>query len=328
MARAAAAKYGIPVKLFLSLIDHESGWNPQAVSPVGAAGLVQLMPGTARSLKVDPFNPKQALDGGARYLKKMYDGVGGNWRDALRAYNVGPSGWKESPSAGLEYANSVLAGRNAAASLTVTPPKKAGNYVPGTPGSMPGIKSPMGTFSPVKGAMTLADITSILFPGDFAFQQLAKKLATPGQTFLTGAPGPTAPADAMQPSGGATYGQEWKGKIYVPASAWKGSHVTDGLDWNGGRQTAVDIVKDMYPGRPVGAPESGRVVKHGSAQGGSALYFLSDSGHLYWMGHIENALGIGVHVKRGQPIAVISSHHATPHLHIDRYYGRDPSRYY
>ena len=70
IARQTAAKYGVPVRLFLSLIDHESGWHPRAVSGAGAVGLTQLMPGTARGLGVDPWNPKPNLDGGARYLSR------------------------------------------------------------------------------------------------------------------------------------------------------------------------------------------------------------------------------------------------------------------
>ncbi len=109
------------------------------------------------------------------------------------------------------------------------------------------------------------------------------------------------------------------GKTLQPGTSWAGTHVTDNLNWNNGKQTAVDIMAD--PGTSVLAPESGTVVRHGGAQGGSSLYFLSDSGHLYWMGHIENIIQPGGRVKRGQPVAVISGDHGAPHLHIDRYQG-------
>ena len=89
MARAAANRYGIPSGLFLRLVQQESGWNPGAVSPKGAIGLAQLMPQTARLLGVDPHDPAENLEGGARYLRQQYDRFG-NWRLALAAYNAGP----------------------------------------------------------------------------------------------------------------------------------------------------------------------------------------------------------------------------------------------
>ena len=89
VAQAAATRYDIPEDLFLRLIQQESGWNPNAVSPKGATGLAQLMPQTARVLGVDINDPAENLDGGARYLRAMYDKFG-SWRLALAAYNAGP----------------------------------------------------------------------------------------------------------------------------------------------------------------------------------------------------------------------------------------------
>ncbi|MDB6181533.1 lytic transglycosylase domain-containing protein [Paracoccus fistulariae] len=88
-ARAAARRYGIPEDLFLRLVQQESGWNPRARSHKGATGLAQLMPGTAAKLGVNPNDPVQNLNGGARYLRMMYNQFG-NWRLALAAYNAGP----------------------------------------------------------------------------------------------------------------------------------------------------------------------------------------------------------------------------------------------
>ena len=89
IAKAAARKHGIPEDLFLRLVQQESGWNPSAVSHAGDTGLAQLMPGTAAKLGVDPSDPHQNLDGGARYLSMMYSKFG-SWRLALAAYNAGP----------------------------------------------------------------------------------------------------------------------------------------------------------------------------------------------------------------------------------------------
>lgn len=89
MARDAARRNGIPEDLFLRLVQQESNWNPHAKSHKGALGLAQLMPQTARSLGVDPKDPAQNLEGGARYLKMQYVKFK-SWRLALAAYNAGP----------------------------------------------------------------------------------------------------------------------------------------------------------------------------------------------------------------------------------------------
>jgi soluble lytic murein transglycosylase-like protein len=88
-ARAAARKHDVPEDLFLRLVQQESGWNPQAVSHKGATGLAQLMPQTAANLGVNIHDPVENLNGGARYLKMMYNKFG-SWRLALAAYNAGP----------------------------------------------------------------------------------------------------------------------------------------------------------------------------------------------------------------------------------------------
>jgi len=89
LARSAATKHGVPVGLFLRLIEQESGWNAAAVSSKRALGLAQLMPDTASELGVDPDDPFQNLDGGARYLRAQFEAFG-TWPLALAAYNAGP----------------------------------------------------------------------------------------------------------------------------------------------------------------------------------------------------------------------------------------------
>jgi soluble lytic murein transglycosylase-like protein len=90
VAKAMARKHAIPEDLFLRLVQQESGWNPSAESHAGAKGLAQLMPGTAQKLGVNIHDPRENLEGGARYLRMMYDRFG-NWRLALAAYNAGPA---------------------------------------------------------------------------------------------------------------------------------------------------------------------------------------------------------------------------------------------
>jgi hypothetical protein len=89
-ARLAAIQAGVDPNLFLRLVQQESGFNPNARSPVGAQGLAQLMPATARELGVDPSDPMQNLAGGAKYFRQQMD----RFQDpalALAAYNAGPS---------------------------------------------------------------------------------------------------------------------------------------------------------------------------------------------------------------------------------------------
>ena len=91
LARIAAEKAGIDPALFKALVQQESGFNPNAVSSVGAQGLTQLMPKTAQMLGVtNPLDPVQNLDGGAKYLAQMLKQFGGDVSLALAAYNAGP----------------------------------------------------------------------------------------------------------------------------------------------------------------------------------------------------------------------------------------------
>ena len=94
LARAAARRHGVPEDLFLRLIQQESNWNPRAKSHKGALGLAQLMPATAQYLRVNPHDPKENLEVGARYLKEQYREFG-SWRLALAAYNAGPAAVKK-----------------------------------------------------------------------------------------------------------------------------------------------------------------------------------------------------------------------------------------
>jgi soluble lytic murein transglycosylase-like protein len=86
---ATAQRYGIDGRLFAALVWSESGFSPGVVSHAGALGLAQLMPGTAAGLGVDPRDPLQNLDGGARYLRTQLDAFG-RVDLALAAYNAGP----------------------------------------------------------------------------------------------------------------------------------------------------------------------------------------------------------------------------------------------
>ena len=86
-----ARRHNLPPELLEAVARRESAFDPRAVSPKGAEGLMQIMPGTQRLLGVtDPFDPAQSLDGGARYLRMMLDRFNGSVPNALAAYNAGP----------------------------------------------------------------------------------------------------------------------------------------------------------------------------------------------------------------------------------------------
>lgn len=85
-----AARYDLSPALIEAVVWQESRWRSGAVSPVGARGLTQLMPGTAQSMGVNPDDPMANLEGGARYLREQLDRFGGDVEKALAAYNAGP----------------------------------------------------------------------------------------------------------------------------------------------------------------------------------------------------------------------------------------------
>jgi len=88
---AVASQVGVDRALLAAVAEAESGFNPRAVSSVGAKGLMQLMDSTARSLGVtDAFDPRQNLLGGARFLRGLLDRYHGSVPLALAAYNAGP----------------------------------------------------------------------------------------------------------------------------------------------------------------------------------------------------------------------------------------------
>ncbi len=87
----AAGIYGIPAPFIRAVIKIESNFNPRAVSRAGAMGLMQLMPATAEHMRVeDPFDPRQNIMGGTRYLRRLSDRYDGDINLVLSGYHAGP----------------------------------------------------------------------------------------------------------------------------------------------------------------------------------------------------------------------------------------------
>lgn len=111
----AGRAHGVSPKLLAAVAEVESNYRTDAVSPVGAQGLMQFMPQTAAGFGVDPWNPASAIDGAARYLRQLTDRFG-SVDVALAAYNVGPGTVARAggsvPSAAQRYVDKVLARAN------------------------------------------------------------------------------------------------------------------------------------------------------------------------------------------------------------------------
>ena len=89
--RDAAAEYGLDPNFLAATAFKESAFNPRAVSRIGAEGIMQLKPKTARALGVEnSFDARQNVFGGAKYLRELLDRFGGDVEKALAAYNLGP----------------------------------------------------------------------------------------------------------------------------------------------------------------------------------------------------------------------------------------------
>jgi hypothetical protein len=105
-----------------------------------------------------------------------------------------------------------------------------------------------------------------------------------------------------------------RGAKILPAS-FRSDHQTDNLGW-----PARDYMGD--PDTPVASPVSGTIVRHGSAQGGEAMYLRADDGTMYWLGHIDRMLPVGTRVRKGQTIARIANQSVSaPHVHLAKQSG-------
>jgi LysM repeat protein len=122
LINASASRYGVDPYLVASVIQQESGFNQSAVSGAGAIGIMQLMPGTAQGLGVNPYDVAQNIDGGVKLLSQLLRQFGGNVAFALAGYNAGPGAVQKyggvPPYAETQnYVRSIMAIYNGSGSL-------------------------------------------------------------------------------------------------------------------------------------------------------------------------------------------------------------------
>lgn len=121
--RAYALHYGVPLEFVRALIQEESGWQPCAISTKGAAGLMQLMPETARLFGVrDRCDVRQNISAGVRYLAHLISVFDGDLRLAAAAYQAGE---RRIAARGLNYSNSEVIAYVRRIGQRLTPPQES-----------------------------------------------------------------------------------------------------------------------------------------------------------------------------------------------------------
>ena len=94
LIEAAAQRNNVDPRLIEAIIEAESGGNQDVISSAGAVGIMQLMPSTAASLGVNPYDKAENIEGGTKYIRQMLDTFGGDVEKAVAAYNAGPGAVK------------------------------------------------------------------------------------------------------------------------------------------------------------------------------------------------------------------------------------------
>jgi hypothetical protein len=273
----AATRYGIPEALLERQILAESGGNPHARSPVGALGLMQLMPGTAAGLGVEnPLNPAQNIMGGAKYLRDQYNHFG-SWESALAAYNAGPAavakhgGVPPYPET-QKYVQEILGGQRFGA-----PPPGAGAALQGSPSG--GGSAGLNGSAPALGGGNDRGrmLAAMTVPTDSSVQTLDKLGGIAGhvasmeqsqEADLAMPPGPGLAHRMMTPGFGPLFApgsgnhiiQAAEGYLGTPYK-WGGTSRTSGLDCsaftqNTMRDAGIKIGRTTYEQVKEGAPVS------------------------------------------------------------------------
>lgn len=286
MATRAARSAGIPVDVFLRLVGVESGWRPSIVSSAGAIGLTQLMPGTARGLGVNPWDPQENLNGGARYLRAMLDRFG-NMHLALAAYNAGAgsvekyNGIPPFPET-QHYVSMILGGlKGGAQQLTATNTLNA---------------PPIASTGPDLASVGLENLATNASP----FKQLenltAAVRAGGGSLGLSGAPGGIAVPPIAGGGKGATGIARVAARYIGTPYLWGGSS-PNGFDCSGllqfsAAQNGIHISRTTFD-----QWKEGRAVAPNQLQAGDAVFFRGADSRGGLPGHVGIYIGGGKFIE-------------------------------
>lgn len=270
----ASKMYGIPEGLLERQIMAESGGNPHAVSPVGALGIMQLMPHTAKSMGVtNPLDPVQNIMGGAKYLAQMYQHFG-NWRLALAAYNAGPGAVSQAggmPPIGetQAYVAKILGGGLPSAGSA---PQESPTAAASPAGLGPSAPAPLQTANQ-QAAATIPNATTVANLGGGG--SIAGHIASMEQNQLAplsydkGLGLRAQSPSGVQLSGGMSIVQAASGYLGVPYK-WGGTNPSTGMDCSGFLQNVfknvgIKIPRTTYEQVKVGQPVSLRDLQPGDA---------------------------------------------------------------
>lgn len=327
-----AKQYNLPVNYYMGMIRAESDFSMGSSSSAGAIGYTQLMPGTARGLGVDPYNPHQNLVGGAKYLRAQLDKFG-NMEHALAAYNAGPGavakyggippyaetqayvkrvmqyaqgykGYGGGNLASMAASNPLGATPNAAPTINISSPELA--RAPTFSSLAPG---------PLRGAMG----ASVRSPNlTIAPLQIARPTISAAPSFM-GSGADTSGASGVPASGGYPLGVHGK----IIGTPHSGTHNLG--NWQS--DNAIDIAVPV--GTPVYASFDGVIGSRIGSLGKGGRFAglrltLQGAGDAFYYAHLSRlTVSAGQRVKRGQLLGYSGSANGVAHLHLGAQSG-DP----
>jgi cell wall-associated NlpC family hydrolase len=299
----AAQANNVPPALVKAVVRAESGFDPNAVSRAGAQGLMQLMPTTAAGLGVtDPFDPKQNLMGGAKFLRGLLDRFNGDVSKALAGYNAGPGAVEK-------YGG-------------IPPYAETQAYVPKVLGFVDEYGGLAATGAPAAQPLAAASVNTAGIPAGYALVPLsALGIQAPGATAAlvptTATTTPTVPLTSGRGAQALGVARQYLGTPY----RWGGESPATGFDCSGLMQYAFKQLGVSIPRVSQDQFRSGQQVPRESLQPGD-LVFFSKAGDVH---HVGMYVGDGkfLHAPHTGDVVKISSlsepHYAAEYCGARRY---------